>query len=119
MIIRLPIISIEGLFFHYSGSIALPIYERQIFNTVYSGMFHEKSYIIHGPYQSGKFSFVIALKESLIKNNIVPAHFDMIDLKGTGFDMVESQELQMTASDLFKLSLPIKLPMFVWALLKS
>ncbi|CAI2200956.1 20197_t:CDS:2, partial [Funneliformis geosporum] len=43
------VISTEGPIFHYSGRLVLPIYERDIFNIVYSGVQEEKSFEIHDP----------------------------------------------------------------------
>ncbi|GBC01323.1 hypothetical protein RclHR1_04140008 [Rhizophagus clarus] len=75
-------ISTEGPIFHYSGRLALPIYEREIFNTVKNGIKEEKSFVIHGPYQSGKTSFLIALEEMLREHHLNVARFDMTDVKG-------------------------------------
>ncbi|CAI2170087.1 14179_t:CDS:2 [Funneliformis geosporum] len=74
------VISTEGPIFHYSGRLVLPIHERDIFNIVYSGVQEEKSFVIHGLYQCGKTSFLIALEEMLRDLNVT--RFDMTDVKG-------------------------------------
>ncbi|CAB4488000.1 unnamed protein product [Rhizophagus irregularis] len=75
-------ISTEGPIFHFSGRLALPIYEREIFNTVNIGIHEEKSFVIYGPYQSGKTSFLIALEKMLRNQHLNVVRFDMTDVKG-------------------------------------
>ncbi|RGB23853.1 hypothetical protein C1646_773905 [Rhizophagus diaphanus] len=75
-------ISTEGPIFHFSGRLALPIYEREIFSTVNIGIQEEKSFVIHGPYQSGKTSFLIALEKTLRDHHLNVVRFDMTDVKG-------------------------------------
>ncbi|RIA81580.1 hypothetical protein C1645_744422 [Glomus cerebriforme] len=77
-------ISTEGPIFHFNGRLALPIYEREIFNTVNNGIQEEKSFVIliHGPYQSGKTSFLIALEKMLRDHHLNVVRFDMTDVKG-------------------------------------
>ena len=53
---RVPII-IEGPVLAEATAVICPIVDRHIFSEVYSGVLARKSFVIHGPYQSGKTSF--------------------------------------------------------------
>ena len=80
------IISTEGPLHRDQGSLMLPIYEREIFKVVESGFLKRKSYIIHGPYQSEKSSFLFELRmtlkcEKLVYAHSVPHESNRIELK--------------------------------------
>ncbi|KAF9435262.1 hypothetical protein BGZ76_006599, partial [Entomortierella beljakovae] len=70
----------------------LPFNEREIFNKVVDGMHGRRSFIVHGPYQSGKSSFLKAVQARLVKLSDKPiiVNFDMIpkvkSLKSQGLD---------------------------------
>ena len=84
-------ISIEGPLSLTSHSLMLPLTERKIFSEVYHGILDGKSFVIHGPYQSGKTSFLWALDETLRK---VPAstvlYLDMSDIPRNPSDAEEA-----------------------------
>src|SRR2546429_405105 len=80
------IISTEGPLHPHQGALMLPVYKRDIFQKVISGVFGGKSYIIHGPYQSGKTTFILELKEVIaeaIRNQSSNLkYFSMPEIKG-------------------------------------
>ncbi|CAG8658754.1 8869_t:CDS:1 [Paraglomus brasilianum] len=62
----------------------LPFLERDIFTQVIDGLCNEWiSFIIHGPYQSGKTTFLLALERALKDFNIEPIYFEMMGAKGS------------------------------------
>ncbi|CAI2201995.1 3439_t:CDS:1, partial [Funneliformis geosporum] len=61
-----PNISTEGPIHPQSTTFMLPFLERDIFEDVFNGLYYErKSFVIHGPYQSGKTTFLLALEAAL------------------------------------------------------
>jgi len=48
----------------------LPVYERDIFKEVKSGVLEGRSYIIYGLYQSRKMTFLLHLKEIFFDNSL-------------------------------------------------
>jgi len=75
-----------------------PFLERDIFTQVIDGLCNEwKSFIIHGPYQSGKTTFLLALERALKNSNIEPIYFEMTGVKG-------SINKQMDLLDLYQIS---------------
>ncbi len=60
----------------------LPVDTRDIFKEVKSGIYGGKSYIIHGPYQSGKTTFLLELKETIRDQSSNLKYFSMPEIKG-------------------------------------
>ncbi|CAI2189434.1 110_t:CDS:2, partial [Funneliformis geosporum] len=61
-----PNISTEGPIHPQSTTFMLPFLERDIFEDVLNGFYYgRKSFVIHGPYQSGKTTFLLALEAAL------------------------------------------------------
>ena len=60
----------------------LPVHTRDIFREVISGIYGGKSYIIHGPYQSGKTTFLLELKETIRGQSSNSKYFSMPEIKG-------------------------------------
>ena len=75
-------ISIEGPLWSGSHALMLPITEWGIFFfEVYTGILDGKSFVIHGPCQSGKTSLLWALEETHKKEpNSVVVYFNMSDI---------------------------------------
>lgn len=72
-------ISITGPIYPNENILSVPIYKRRIFQDVRKDFINgHRSFIIHGPFQSGKTSFLLHLKESLKKEHLNYAFFDMI-----------------------------------------
>ena len=66
-----------------SPVLKLPITEREIFSEVHTGIRDGKSFVIHGPYQSGKTSFLWALEETLKQeSDSTVVYFDISDMAG-------------------------------------
>ena len=59
----------------------LPVYKRKIFTKVISGIYGGKSYIIHGPYQSGKTTFLLELKETIRRQSSNLIYFSMPEIE--------------------------------------
>ncbi|CAB4432247.1 unnamed protein product [Rhizophagus irregularis] len=77
------IITTEGPLHPHQGLLMLPIHERDIFKVVKSGFLRGKSFIIHGPYQSGKSTFLLELRETLrCKRKLDYVHFSMPSIQG-------------------------------------
>ncbi|GES96822.1 crinkler (CRN) family protein [Rhizophagus clarus] len=76
------IISTEGPLHPHEGALMLPVYTRDIFKEVTSGIYGGKSYIIHGPYQSGKTTFLLELKETIRSQSSNLKYFSMPEIKG-------------------------------------
>ncbi|CAG8517091.1 1884_t:CDS:2 [Paraglomus occultum] len=77
-------ISTEGPIRPGASTLVLPFLERNIFTQVIDGLCDEwKSFIIHGPYQSGKTTFLLALERVLKNSNIEPIYFEMTGAKGS------------------------------------
>ncbi|GJJ70719.1 hypothetical protein EMPS_03069 [Entomortierella parvispora] len=67
----------------WSGpSLMLPFTERSLFEEVRRGICSGNSFVVHGPYQSGKTSFLMAMQAELEKNPVEAAvvYFDISDL---------------------------------------
>src|SRR5437764_7033387 len=77
------VISSEGPLYSDSGRLMLSINEQQIFTTVNAGIHSGLSYVIHGPYQCGKTSFLIALKQLLKNKRLNYVYLDMTSLQGS------------------------------------
>ncbi|KAL1914189.1 uncharacterized protein VTP21DRAFT_9688 [Calcarisporiella thermophila] len=71
------IIPTSGPVLPNQGLLMLPIYERKSFGGLIKDIRQGASYIIHGPYQSGKTSVLLALKEELMRRRIDFAVIDM------------------------------------------
>ncbi|CAG8839400.1 42657_t:CDS:2, partial [Gigaspora margarita] len=77
-------ISTEGPIHPGASILEFPFFERDIFTQVMEGLCNEwKSFIIHGPYQSGKTTFLFALEKALKSYNIEPIYFEMTGAKGS------------------------------------
>ncbi|KAF9162373.1 hypothetical protein BGX20_001743 [Mortierella sp. AD010] len=72
-------IQTNGLVFWNSPSLMLPFPERSFFREVHRGICAGNSFVIHGPYQSGKTSFLMALRNELEKkpNEAAAVYTDM------------------------------------------
>lgn len=77
-------ISTEGPIRPGASILEFPFFERDIFTQVMEGLCNEwKSFIIHGPYQSGKTIFLFAIEKALKSYNIEPIYFEMTGAKGS------------------------------------
>ncbi|KAL1914221.1 uncharacterized protein VTP21DRAFT_9644 [Calcarisporiella thermophila] len=63
------------------GWLMLPFSERNWFNSLL-GDFRRASFVIHGPYQSGKTSLLMAIQDIFEKNHINYRFFDMPPIHG-------------------------------------
>ena len=83
---RAGIISTEGPVAQETPVLMLPFFRRDIFTEVLQGVQVSKSYVINGPYQSGKASFLWALVGALValRDEADPniAYFDMTVVNG-------------------------------------
>ena len=77
-------ISTEGPIRPEASNLVLPFHERDIFKLVMNGLCNEwKSFIVHGPYQSGKTTFLLALEKELKNIGIEVIYFEMTGAKGS------------------------------------
>ncbi len=76
------IITTEGPLHSHQGVLMFPVRERNIFQEVESAFLSGRSFIIHGPYQSGKSTFLLELKETLKCQRLNYVYFSMPSIKG-------------------------------------
>lgn len=77
------IISTEGPLHPDGVALMLPVCTRKIFEKVKSGIYGGKSYVIHGPYQSGKTTFLLELREEIKEQSSNLIFFSMPEIQGS------------------------------------
>ena len=81
--IRGSTITVEGPLIASRDSVMYPVDQRDLFSEIYCGVCNGKSFVLHGPYQCGKTTFLWALGDKLIvEAAITCVSFDMSMAKG-------------------------------------